>query len=237
MSLELSNTVLEKFEEFEDRCNKLGIPMLRGMGPAPSSASMSMGDGILGFDLKLQERRITETVANKISRLESSVIDYDRRIESAKATLKDNPGYEPTEKWIKDLEKNKEYEIKKLTSLKEKKKFNWYEENPGQIPFVSNELYLEGKQKVMNDMEHEFGHHIHQQLDVTNPRDFKYPPLEQELYRTANVAEKEAMKTRYGKTNSMEWFAENYALYMTDHKDLLTDTALNLVKRIDKRQS
>jgi len=254
MSLELQNAMLERMEQFEVRCKNLGIPMLRGTeGSGSSKWAMSMGDGILGINIKYEERCISKSVVGQIESHKASIENFVRfkaSAESKLAQLERDIARGNTESSGIDLEwaakfkaqlqrdiKNQgetiAYYEKKIAALDSKETFDWWATNPGKKPSVSSELYIDGKQKVFSDLDHEFAHHIHDKLDVDGfYKSRERTPLEARIEHI----EGKTYPTTYSAKNSKEWFAENYSLYMNGQEKAVDPAALSMIKEIVKRQ-
>ena len=84
-------------------------------------------------------------------------------------------------------------------------------------------------------MYHEFGHHVHQMKYVTKDTlDYgtKYiPKVEKEL---TQLTDRFIMKTptNYAKTNSKEFFAENFSLYSMGKTDLVDPKFIKLIEEL-----
>ena len=88
---------------------------------------------------------------------------------------------------------------------------------------------------------HEIGHHIHQMYKQKIKKDIgvtiKEPnykqvdkPLENRLNKVRNI--NEHSPTKYGTTNTREWFVENFSLYYRGKEDLVAPEFLEILKEI-----
>ena len=88
---------------------------------------------------------------------------------------------------------------------------------------------------------HEIGHHIHQMYKQKIKKDIgvtiKEPnykqvdkPLENRLNKVRNI--NEHSPTKYGTTNTREWFVENFSLYYRGKEDLVATEFLEILKEI-----
>ena len=90
----------------------------------------------------------------------------------------------------------------------------------------------DGLDRIRNNMYHEFGHHVHQITKVSNVENYGIPAyggltdLERKLRSINKKNIKEGGPSIYSGDDSQEWFAENFALYFQDRKDL-TDPVFN----------
>jgi hypothetical protein len=88
-----------------------------------------------------------------------------------------------------------------------------------------NTFYYENTNfnRMRNIMYHEFAHHVHQLKGVKWEREFGdyswQVPVEKALSR---LRTKKKGASRYSDKNPKEWFAENFALYHMDKKDLVS---------------
>ncbi len=103
--------------------------------------------------------------------------------------------------------------------------------------------YFSGIDKARAVLYHEFGHHVHQMYKKDGPRSkVNKPPVERELEgifirkfvglsdeHKANVAKH---VSNYAKTNSKEWFAENFAAYMMGRLDLVDVHVKEIIERL-----
>jgi len=231
-SLELTNAILEKMEQFEKRCKALDIPMIRGLA-TQTKAAASMGDGILGINKKFQEGRVLWTIEKEIADLEKQIAFYNERLRLAET----GQGAYRSEYYKKSIQDSINKRKEKLEMLKSGKIKSWYEQHPGEKPFNFTDTLLSGRDKVLSDLEHEFGHHIHEMLDVVTKEDFRNPPVERELKKLFTEEVRENAPTTYAKTNYKEWFAENYCAYMIGQKDRVSKECLPLIEKIVRRQS
>lgn len=250
MSLELSNLVLQKLEEFEGRCKNLGIPALRAVvREGRSGAAASMGDGMLGLNLKYQESHAIETIAKRIERENEAITSYKERIKQYEDRLTQwhkNPQawtdpkllQQETERvkdWIKGLEEAIRSREKDIEGLKSDN-WDWFAQNAGQKPQVGTSIFRDGKEKVFSDLEHEFGHHIHMKLDAKRFYSWREStPTEARIQAIPN----KTYPTVYSKKESHyahEYFAENYSLYMMGQKEHCDPAVIPLIEEIVKRQ-
>jgi hypothetical protein len=94
--------------------------------------------------------------------------------------------------------------------------------------------------KGYKTMEHELGHHIHQQMFVDGETGiYDEPPFEQWLryfFRT-NPATRNNIRTmapsKYALKNSHEWFAENYCSWQMGAKHLVNEELVGVMEGLD----
>lgn len=281
-SLELSNIVIKKLEEFELRCKNLGIPPIRGLcSPQSSKFAGQAGDGLLGLNIKVQEDRLSlastksslsvyedmvKTYKEAIAKVEKELAEV-RQIAIAQARARGYGELTPykfdevvesitmqatTQQKARLIELKETLAKREATVAKLRKKIaeepiDWHKENPGKTPYVSSELYYKREQKVISDLEHEFAHHIHEQIDLDPNNIAEYSsfrrttglePIIEEAYIRQSGPNyiKDAYPTLYSNSNSREWFAENYTLYMMNRKDLVSPLAKPIIEEIIERQ-
>lgn len=103
-------------------------------------------------------------------------------------------------------------------------------------PHSVGSYFPEGVDQARATIYHEFGHHLHQYLKKAGPRrQYGAPPLERDLityYRQAMHARRSTQASKYSLTNEHEWFAENFALFTLGRKDLVDETARELIERL-----
>jgi SPP1 gp7 family putative phage head morphogenesis protein len=103
-------------------------------------------------------------------------------------------------------------------------------------PFSVGSYFTEGVDQARATMFHEFGHHVHQYLNKQGPRrQYGKPPLERDLityYRQALHNRIKTQASKYSLTDEHEWFAENFALFVLGRRDLVDETARELIQRI-----
>ncbi len=76
---------------------------------------------------------------------------------------------------------------------------------------------------------HEFAHTVHQMKYVDKTIDYSpryIPPVERALATLRN----RKSSTKYGDTNSKEWFAENFTLYNLGKKDLVDPKFIKFIE-------
>ena len=110
-------------------------------------------------------------------------------------------------------------------------------------PFSTKVYFKDGLDKMRTLIYHEFGHHVHQMFKKVGPRRLNgLPPIENELralYRDkfkvsakAFGPEADRQASGYALANEHEWFAENFALYMMDRRDLVDGDVKKLIERM-----
>jgi hypothetical protein len=89
-------------------------------------------------------------------------------------------------------------------------------------------------------MEHEYGHHIHQQLFVDgDPKLMPEPPLEIwcKYFETSNPTTAPGIQklapSRYATENWKEWFAENYSCWQTGKKHVVNEELWGVFEGLD----
>tara|TARA_R100001443_G_C3353778_1_gene177408 strand:+ start:21 stop:1655 length:1635 start_codon:yes stop_codon:yes gene_type:complete len=96
------------------------------------------------------------------------------------------------------------------------------------------EAYLPDKADKMRALAyHEFAHLVHQQTGVKNIEDLLNPPVEKEMKTILKPkTRKEGSPTKYGESENVEWFAENFSAYFNNRKDLVDPKFTTLIERL-----
>ena len=96
------------------------------------------------------------------------------------------------------------------------------------------EAYLTDKADKMRGLVyHEFAHLVHQQTGVKNIEDLLNPPVEKEMKTILKPkTRKEGSPTKYGESENVEWFAENFSAYFNNRKDLVDPKFTTLIERL-----
>ena len=96
----------------------------------------------------------------------------------------------------------------------------------------------DGLDRIRNNMYHEFGHHVHQITKVSNAENYGLrefggvTDIERRLQRINKKNIEEGGPSIYSSNNDHEWFAENFALYFQDRKDLTDPVFKELIQDI-----
>jgi len=96
-------------------------------------------------------------------------------------------------------------------------------------PFSSSAYFDDPLDKIRSTFYHELGHHIHQQKFVKNVDDYMSPLIEKKMLGKI-INNKSA--TKYANKNQKEWFAENFALYHMDRKDIVDPDFIKFLKEV-----
>ena len=114
--------------------------------------------------------------------------------------------------------------------------FGWkYNGKKYDRPFGVDHYLDDDLEMLRNTMYHEFGHHVHQMKyvnkDTTDYGRGFMPRVEAQLPQITG----KKYPSNYAKTNSKEWFAENFALYeIGSRKDLIDPKFLKLIEELQK---
>jgi len=241
LTTEATNLVNQLVEETNALADKYGVRKLRGVqSVGRSKAVANMGDGILGIspkyynDYALSASIDDDKLADMISNLESSIATNRLAIQAKRERIATLSGAERTDlidELNKDINSNNK-NIDRINSLRVVQRDNVVTEwklgdNLSKLPFGADEFFKGGIERSRFVVYHEFGHQIHQQLFV-NSSNYRMPPLERWLARNFS---KIKAPSKYGMTNSQEWFAESFALYEMGRPDLVDK---GLVEILDK---
>lgn len=240
LKVETANAVNRGLHEVDQVAEKLGLPALRGVNTAAGKAAASMGDGILAvskYNNRYFEKQISKPEAIQL---------YQGQIKSKQKAIErvtESPSYSENSRkrviagYQQDVE-NIKGKIKQLNDgvpveVVQNPPSKWTPGSNEPKPFTTDAYFPFPADKFKTTIWHEFGHHIHQQLNVKNGNDFLRPPLEmklEELYgKTGKI-----FPTRYSATNPKEWFAESYSLYRMGRSDLVDQNLLQLIRQIEK---
>jgi len=98
--------------------------------------------------------------------------------------------------------------------------------------FNTIEYFTTGYEKTRAVVFHEFGHHVHQMyrwdVKAWDSGVKVAPPIEE---RIKNIFGRKG-PSRYADTNSKEWFAENFALYFSNRKDMTDPKFRTLIEEM-----
>lgn len=185
--------------------------------------------------MEVVKAKLTDVRAARVAMTEKNEQFYELFVQESELIKEYNALIKPFNKLAKEV-----------TTAKRSTKESVSEWKPGddisKRPFNTVE-YFTGIDRARNVLYHEFGHHVHQMRDKKGPRGRNnIPPIEVELdqifYRKfrgvtdAHRKASDAQASSYSKTNSKEWFAENFSLYMMGRHDLVDDDVKGLIERL-----
>jgi len=232
--------------ELDSRCKKLGIPPIRGVHPISYAggskyAGAAMSDGILyvnsetytprpGWERKEKRERLRVNLEGAIESYKSGA--YQGKVTEAQA-----------KQYIAIFQRELDANNKRKTGDGDM----WKPGDPLNLRPHTADEYCSDRQKQILD--HEFGHHIHQQCKQTE-KIYKQPGAPM-LFRIQQLALSNAFRfnvderrwiprdesrtmfpTRYSETNPQEWFAECYSLWVNDRQDLVPECLHDLMKEV-----
>jgi len=131
--------------------------------------------------------------------------------------------------------RQRKYNDKVLEKIKLSKQAGWQ-------PAVVGEHFIDNVDDLFaynqDTFWHEFGHHIHQQINTTNISEYKgrpWTPMEikiRDLYRDLlDRLDPDVMfPSKYSKKNFKEWFAESYSAHKMGRDDLVAAEFLDFLK-------
>lgn len=247
----------KNLQDLQSRCKQLGLPRLRGViVEEPSEKALaSMADGILALSddalrnneqemlgiLKERNKKIIEFNTKRLNTIYAYMEGDKERF------MKNNPGGSWERSWIqKEWLQREGDNIKRLKNEIEtsKSRLNDLETNyvdalinkwkPGddksKRPFSVDEYFnMSNRPKLVLD--HEFGHHIHQQMGVKDKDTFKNPQIEQDIKKLYNTERKDFISpSKYADSDPEEWFAESYSLHVNGRDDLIDKKLLKYFK-------
>lgn len=259
---EAINMVGRKFAELQNRSRALGVPRLRTMnlsGWVRGNTLGSMGDGVLSLKASSFNRFAKDAVfdlGKYEDELRVFIKDAKGALEAAaKVEGKRSANYLA----LKEMIEQREAEIRLI------KQGTWqapafgghrttatsFKPLPGKrmddivngtrassnMPYTTEAYFENGVEKAISTMEHEYAHHIHQQLfvrgDIGRLND---PPLERWLkhhYNKLDITNRANNVSTYSIKNHKEWFAENYAMWRAGKKNYVREELRGLMAALD----
>jgi hypothetical protein len=278
LTLDAQNDLNQQLIHLRRLSKELKMPMLQGVTEnVEGAACASMGDGVLNvnardFNFYARKRRLN-TVARGIevreTRVRSLEIDLgpDGNIVYGLAEARKAKDKEDIAAWL-EIKARSEAELKRLkdelnilrkmdpkdtNTLADANTSTWkLGDDINSRPWTSENFFPEYRE-MENTLLHEYGHHIHQQWNVSTG--FEYlvdPPLEAVLNATFQL---EFLKpgarpikpngyrgqlartvlTSYAETNAQELFAESFATRYMGRADLIDPAYNRILDRVFER--
>lgn len=251
-SLSELNTINRKLHELQTRLALYELPPLRGSYTWAASAdwAANMGDGVMGLHHDAFGSWFGDLLFDKVEYTASIKKAVDQQAELLKTIAalegKKSKAYRAVKEQL-DLRKG---ELKKLTEETWEGPMAGYRKGevttwrPGDDtslrPRNVREYYSNYADKGYKTMEHELGHHIHQQMFVEDATElYDEPPFEKWLdyFFSSNPATRNNIATmapsKYALKNSHEWFAENYGAWHTGMKHLVNEELVGVMEGLD----
>jgi len=110
----------------------------------------------------------------------------------------------------------------------------------GKYPSSSVSFAYKTKDKITLQFWHEYGHHIHQQLNVIKKEQYFKPPFEIKVRKIYTKLKEKSLTdakfrsinypSTYSMTDSAEWFAENFTLYKNGFKKRVSKEFIRFLK-------
>tara|TARA_R110000824_G_scaffold69136_2_gene178068 strand:+ start:2326 stop:3930 length:1605 start_codon:yes stop_codon:yes gene_type:complete len=255
---ETLSSVVVIMDELNELADIMHVPKLRGIATIRSNgkAIANMGDGVIGIKVQTFNRWSSGVGKPKISKAEAekAKIEYDekrskivaernkisddvwdRTKKSSNPSLYDHYTKAELKRWdeIEDELKQiaAEYRLQS-GAISNLNTSSW--KFGGKLkdrPSNGFQYYDDGYDRIRNTMLHEFGHQVHQQYKVSGSIDRYYGPhIESGM---SDIKRRVAgASTKYGDTNSHEWFAENFALWADSKLDLVDPRFKIIIKKI-----
>jgi hypothetical protein len=251
-SLDELNAINRKLAEFQERLSLYELPPLRGAftWAQKSGWAANMGDGVMGlhhdafgswfgdliFDKAKYVDNLKKTVGHQQDLLKT-IAAVEGKNSKAYKVVKEQLDLRKAEltKLAEDTWEGPIYGNRKSKATK------W---RPGDDtsgrPDNMREYFSNYADKGYKTMEHELGHHIHQQLFVDgNTASYDDPPFEvwlqhffQNTPHTRNNIRTMAA-SKYALKNSHEWFAENYCAWHMNMKHLVNEELVGVLEGLD----
>ena len=249
-----------KLAELQNRSARLGLPPLRAINALNASqmkkanVMASMGDGVLTFNAKSFNRYFAGWV-DEVKHYDEKCRQFMKQGNELLPRIEKQFGKRSAQYRV--LKEQIDMRAAELTRIKEG---TWTgpafgggtEEISKWRPKVGGSKVPHGSMKPHNadayfdnqiergyvTMDHEYAHHIHQQLFVSSRYSAGNPELEQWLVtqfaktNTAFNATRYAVKSEFAREGK-EWFAENYSLWKNGRKGLVDPRLRGLMERLD----
>ncbi len=195
----------------QEKCKEIGLPEIRGVVVIKDVDYMaSMGDGILSINRDAYETDPQTEIERRINVGKARIEEFNKRLkenekEAAKrkrdweeknkdlvekgVKFEDSPDFifwnpyhsEQNEICKRGIEKNKKYVEALQTRGIGAIQSDWKPGEPLGKRVFSSEEYFDFKDRPKIILDHEFGHHIHQQMGV-NAKNWKNPPMEKDIH-------------------------------------------------------
>lgn len=256
MNLDVFNLTLRKLEELQDRAIKMRIPGLHSfeLTGRKGAYAGTMGGGEMYINSQIADRRYEAPYRGslkwEIDRTKTRIAVLENQIKVAESPehlpmgARDRPsfGARPTDVQIREMKLELKTKLQELKGMEEefKKPYDprstWKQgDGPDKRPQNAIDYFMPGTDEaIFKTPEHEFAHHIHQNLFVTERGqwyDRSRRPLEEYLknmFRNRSV-----QPSTYADFNHYEYFAENYCLWRLNRKDLVAPELKALLRKID----
>jgi hypothetical protein len=249
-TLEQLNAINRKLHEFQARLSLYELPPLRGAFTWAGKAdwAANMGDGVMGLHHDAFSSWFDDLVFDRVKYANN----LNRAVEQQRALLKTIADLEGTKstayKAIKEQMDLRLAELKKLDEdiwegpLYGNHKGTATKWRPGDDtvdrPENVRDYFNNYADRGYKTMEHELGHHIHQQMFVDGATDlYDDPPFEKWLDYVFNGPQRQNITrmapSRYALKNSHEWFAENYCSWQMGMKHLVNEELVGVLEGLD----
>lgn len=261
---EAMSMILALKPEIDDLTTRFGLPALRGFKTGKSAVA-SMGDGIMTLNpeyfsgyasnvgAKTTEAAL-EALTEKTAAMRQALAEYSSRLNEIRAKLREVTAFSTEyndllleqsgiikayNRTAADINKNA-----KTIKINQRNQVAASEWKPGddvaKRPFGVEHYMSNGVDRARSVLYHEFAHHVHQTYAKTASRLSEKPPIERRLLQIwgrPSAAQKDLQASKYSTTNEKEWFAENFALYMMDKRDLVDADAAKLIEELLNEQA
>jgi hypothetical protein len=251
-SLEELNAINRKLHELQTRLSLYEIPPLRGAftWAQQSGWAANMGDGVMGLHHDAFGSWFGDLIFDRAKYADNlkKVVDQQRELLKTVGLIegKKSKAYRA----IKEQVDQRTKELKRLAEdtwegplygNRRSKASTW---RPGDDtidrPENVRDYFSNYADKGYKTMEHELGHHIHQQMFVDgNTGIYDDPPFEKWLdyFFSTNPATRNNIRSmapsRYALKNPHEWFAENYCSWQMGAKHLVNEELVGVLEGLD----
>lgn len=240
--------------ELDAMADAFNIPKLRGYRSSSSKKfNGAMGDGVLTLSpaslnsyarnvnsgavtkaLSVKRERIA-TLSDELSDMRPEVAMLKQKAFDTRADAdwleyeKARSAYNAKVKQYNKLIDEKDQFFRKVAPTSD-----WTPDSSAQKPWSAKSYARSGVEEMRSLLYHEFAHHVHQNYQAAGwlRRQDGAPPVERLLKTIFSKIDKKKVPSAYGETDPYEWFAENFALYMTGRKNLVQAEAAELIERL-----
>lgn len=250
--------------ELDSLAERFNVPKLRAFKTSKATVG-SMGDGVMtlhpdyltGYAANVGTRAASATsnnLSSNITRIRLSLEGQRTRLEDIADEL--NKVARNTDQFKRLLLERSQLIVSynrmaaELNSdIKKLRAFNrvnvepskWIPGNdPSARPHGIQNYMSNGMDQARSLVYHEFAHHIHQTYGKTVSRNVTLPPIEKrlkDLWIAKTQSSKNRQASKYSTTNEKEWFAENFALYMMDKRQLVDLDLVELIEEMLNEQA
>lgn len=246
LTLEAATEVNRKLTELMARSKAMGIPRIRVVRfSKATSFAARMGDGVLEISVPEANAALRRLdVAAEVAVREERIRRFNALLDPARLDLSRKYMSEAAMDEYIASQKAKIASVKKeIVEIKAGRhpdlfpRSQWKQGDPlHKRPFTTGS-YFPKAQQIDAVMEHEYGHHVHRTLNVTNREQYFRPPIESRMRQDYQGGRFTASKYGGGEKARdvrAEWYAENHTLWNKGRRDLVDPNIKPLMEMVDK---